>query len=286
MLRGLALDEAVRLASASGYGGICWEVPAESTLADLSGARSALDQAAVDVSCLAFEPDERNQVDPERAAEMADVLGARQLRICGASMAGHSYTEAYDATLRACAAYSQAARKRGIRVLLHQRWATVTASASQLYRVLSNFDPSAVGCIYDAGSMAVEGYEEYRIGLEVLGNYVADVHIANARHFPANQGTVWDWEWSPLSDGLMDLQRLFRALRRGDYRGWVTLADRTQGHAPSALLTADRHMLQQAMDDMEGVGSHNPCRPLDDHVDVDQRPERAGRQATASRARR
>jgi sugar phosphate isomerase/epimerase len=176
--------------------------------------------------------------------------------------------------VRLCEAYSRAAQPRGLRVLLHQRWGTLTASASQLQRVLSNFDPLLVGCVYDAGSMTLEGYEEYRIGLEILGDYVADVHIANTRHFPSASRTVWDWEWSPLSDGLLDLQRLFRALRRAGYQGPITLADRVQGLALEALLENDRHILQQAMNDLEGIGSHNPSRPLDDHVDLAERPER------------
>jgi hypothetical protein len=101
------------------------------------------------------------------------------------------------------------------------------------------------------------------------------VHIANTRHFPSATRTVWDWEWSPLSDGLLDLPRLFRALRRSGYQGWITLADRSLGQSAGALLEADRHILAQAIDDFEGVGSHNPLRPLDDHVDRAERPDRA-----------
>ena len=267
MLQGLAPVAAASLVKTSGYQGISWQVHATADeVPALSG---------IEVTCLAFEPDDANLVAPERAAEMAASIGAANLRICGASMAGQSYSQAFEATLRACEAYSAAALKRGIRVLLHQRWATLTASASQIYRVLEQFDPAHVGCVYDAGSMTIEGHEEYRIGLEILGKYVADVHIANTRHFPARRGTVWEWEWSPLTDGLLDLPRLLRALRRAGYQGWLTLADRCPGPTVGALLQADRRLLQQAMDDLEGIGSHNPSRPLDDHVDLADRPRRA-----------
>jgi len=266
MLPGLAPAAAAALVTTSGFQGLYWQVGAS--------ADPRPDFAGVAVTCLAFEPDDSNPVPPERAAEMAAAIGAANLRICGASMAGQSYAQAYEATLRTCEAYRAAAQKRGLRVLLHQRWATLTASASQLYRVLEQFDPDQVGCVYDAGSMTIEGHEEYRIGLEMLGRYVADVHIASTRHFPAQRGTVWDWEWSPLGDGLMDLQRLLRALRRAGYGGWLTLADRCPGPPAAALLQADRRILQQAMDDLEGIGSHNPFRPLDDHVDLAERPRR------------
>jgi sugar phosphate isomerase/epimerase len=134
--------------------------------------------------------------------------------------------------------------------------------------------------------MTIEGYEEYRIGLEILGSYVADVHIANTRHFPTAHRTVWEWEWSGLNDGLLDLQRLFRALRRAGYSGWVTIADRGQGRPADALLQADHQMLEQAMADFEGVGSHNPLRPLDDHVDLEERPERTQHARVLDGARR
>jgi sugar phosphate isomerase/epimerase len=264
VLRGLAPAEALSVVRDAGYEGIFWQLEGASidNVPRISG---------VEISGVGFAPDERNPVAPERAAELADALGARVLRVVGVSVSGRSYADAFDATLRLCEAYSQAAQRHGLRVLLHQRWGTLTASASQLHRVLSQFDPGVLGCIYDAGSMTIEGYEEYRIGLEILGSYVADVHIANTRHFPSPGRSVWEWEWSPLSDGLIDLTRLFRALRRSDYQGWVTLADRSQGRPPAALLEADRRMLEQAMGDFEGVGSHNPCRPLDDHVDLAER---------------
>jgi sugar phosphate isomerase/epimerase len=266
MLRELSSHETVDLIRRHGFSAIFCELPAE--VQDVPDLRDC------SVPCVGFAPDDVNAVAPERAAHIAEALGARSVRFCGASMAGQSYQAAYDATLRACEAYAEAARKRGLRALLHQRWGTVTASASQMYRVLERFDPHEVGCIYDPGSMSIEGHEEYRIGLEILGSYVADVQIASTRHFPSARGTVWEWEWSSLSDGLLDLQRLVRALRRANYQGWITLADRCSGPSASALLQADRRMLQQAFDDLEGIGSHNPSRPLDDHVDAAERPIR------------
>jgi sugar phosphate isomerase/epimerase len=266
MLRDLPSVEAQSVINNTVYQGLFWEVDADSA--------DHIPAGDVEITCVGFLPDDRNAVAPERAAELAEAVGARNVRVYGASMSGWSYPDAYDETVRLCEEYADAAQRRELRVLLHQRWGTLTASASQMQRVLSHFDPAVVGCVYDAGSMTIEGYEEYRIGLEILGDYVADVHIANSRHFPSSHRTVWEWEWSPLSDGLIDLQRLFRALRRSGYTGWVTLADRSRGRAPAALLEADRRMLEQAMNDFEGVGSHNPVRPLDDHVALAQRPER------------
>jgi sugar phosphate isomerase/epimerase len=295
LLRGLPPREAVALVSNTGYQGLFWELESDS-IDRLTALHAPAGHMPLAVSGVGFGPDDRNPVEPDRAIEIARALGADCARVVGASMAGQTYAAAYDATVRLCEAYLHAARKHSVRVLLHQRWGTLAASASQIQRVLANFDPREVGCVYDAGSMTIEGYEEYRIGLEILGSYVADVHIANTRHFPPppaplapptsptlsstpGRGMVWEWEWSPLSDGLIDLLRLFHALRRAGYQGWITLADRSLGRAVADLLEVDRHILQQAMDDFEGVGAHNPCRPLDDHVDLAERPVRAASEA-------
>jgi sugar phosphate isomerase/epimerase len=267
MLRGMPTREAVELIRTSGYDGMYCELsPDVHELPDLNG---------INVTCVGFTPDDTNTVEPGRAVETAEALNASSVRFCGAGMAGRSFQAAYDATLHTSEAYAEASRRRGVRALLHQRWGTVTASASQMYRVLEHFDPGEVGCIYDPGSMTIEGLEEYRIGLEILGGYVADVHVASTRHFPSAHGTVWEWEWAPLSDGLLDLQRLVRALLRSGYNGWLTLADRCRGPSPAALLQTDRQLLQQAFDDLEGIGSHNPLRPLDDHVEAAERPARS-----------
>jgi sugar phosphate isomerase/epimerase len=281
MLHALPAREAVSLISAKGYQGLFWQLDPGS-IEQLSSLPALNGQSLIACTGVSFAPDDRNPVAPARAVEIARAVGAPHLRVCGAPMTGHTYVAAYDATVRLCEAYISAARKHALRVLLHQRWGTVTASASQVQRVLANFDPRDVGCIYDAGSMTIEGYEEYRIGLEILGSYVADVHIANTRDFPSASRTVWEWEWSPLSDGLIDLRRLFRALRRAGYQGWVTLADRCQGRSTAELLDVDRHILLQAMDDFEGIGSHNPLRPLDDHVDLAERPERTLAELTSA----
>ena len=83
-----------------------------------------------------------------------------------------------------------------------------------------------------------------------------------------------------------------RSVRRGCSQAWAAAIgpraaarqlsglDHPRGPRPgpsaAALLQADRNMLQQAFDDLEGIGSHNPMRPLDDHVELAERPTGAG----------
>lgn len=282
-------SEAIKAVSAAGYDAILWKVKAQSgptpspvlfqgqNLCMLENSADALDEArraceAADlrVSGLSFG---REIQDPERQAEMIRALdlceraGAPNLRLTGGSMLeGQRYSEAYEATLRMCAAYEKLARGRPVRALVHQHYGTAAPSATALHRIVSQFDPAAIGAVYDPGNMTVEGYEEYRIGIGMLGEYIADIHIKNSRYWGSGKGGVWEREWSPLDDGLVDLPRMFRALSRTDYQGWITQSDFFVGPNERRQLAYNRRVIVDSIHGVEGVYSHTPYRPVDHHA--------------------
>jgi sugar phosphate isomerase/epimerase len=285
----LTPEAAVDAAKSAGYVGIFWRARASSgptalpihvdgehrclldpTAEAMAEARRLGERAGVRSAGLALGSESYAVDRPgvvERALDLAERLGAEQLRLVGGSAGdGQSYSAAYEATVRRCEAYVKAARGRAVRVVLQQHYGTAVPSASLLLRVLEQFDPKEIGCIYDPGNMTVEGYEEYRIGLEMLGDYVTDIHVKNSRYFGSGSGGVWEREWSPLHDGLIDLLRLFRALHRTSYRGWVTMSDFSPSRDEGRMLRHNRQVIFQSMRGDEGVFSHTPYRPLDDHV--------------------
>jgi sugar phosphate isomerase/epimerase len=285
----LSPAEAIDAAKAAGYDGIFWRARSASgstalpiqvdgehrclldpTPDALAEARRRCEQAGLKISGLALGAETYAVEDPavvRRALDLAEQAGAEQLRLVGGSTGeGQPYADAYELTVRRCGAYVKAARGRNVRVALHQHYGTAVPSASLLHRVLSQFDPREIGCIYDPGNMTVEGYEDYRIGLEILGAYVADIHLKSSIYFGSGQGGVWEREWSPLYDGLADFLRLFRALHRTPYRGWVTMSDFSPSRDDGRMLRHNRQVILQSMRGDEGVFSHTPYRPLDDHV--------------------
>jgi sugar phosphate isomerase/epimerase len=102
---------------------------------------------------------------------------------------------------------------------------TICPSASLAHRLISNFDPQAIGAIYDPGNMVYEGFENYRMGLELLGPYLAHVHIKNAAFARPAGGGVWTATWAPLEDGVVNYPQLFAALRAVGYDGWLSMED-------------------------------------------------------------
>ena len=79
--------------------------------------------------------------------------------------------------------------------------------------------------------MVKEGFEQYQLGLETLGPYLATVHLKNVSWQPAGtlpDGTVkWQSSWAPLKKGAADIAMVFKALDAVAYRGWVTFEDFT-----------------------------------------------------------
>jgi sugar phosphate isomerase/epimerase len=112
-------------------------------------------------------------------------------------------------------------------VELHHR--TICASASSALRLLDGLDPAHVGVIHDAGNLLIEGQEDYRSAFELLGAYLAHVHVKNVAWREtgrrADGSAVWSAQWAPLRDGVADFGAYFGALRAHGYDGWVTLED-------------------------------------------------------------
>jgi sugar phosphate isomerase/epimerase len=101
--------------------------------------------------------------------------------------------------------------------------------------------------IHDAGNMVYEGFEEYRMGLELLGPYLAHVHLKNAAWQRPSDGGVWQANWAPLADGVVDWQKLFAALRAVGYTGWLGIEDFSQARPSAAALTFNYQCIQNQL---------------------------------------
>jgi sugar phosphate isomerase/epimerase len=79
--------------------------------------------------------------------------------------------------------------------------------------------------------MVWEGHEQFRLGLETLGPYLAHVHAKNSAWGQTGQradgSLAWEAEWAPLDKGIVDLRDLFAALRTVAYDDWISVEDFT-----------------------------------------------------------
>ncbi|MFE5835496.1 sugar phosphate isomerase/epimerase family protein [Arthrobacter sp. NPDC056493] len=203
-----------------------------------------------------------NHDDVERVLAATAALGARQVRVnvlpLGNSTMGVStptglpYPELFDATREHYEWVAARAAHHGVKALVELHHGTVTASASSARRLLEGLNPEHVGVIHDLGNLVIEGWESPLPALQLLGPYLAHVHVKNARWVRRNEpdragGAVWDSEWAPLSEGQGNLLAYFEALAEIGYDDWVTvedfstdlpLAERTSANLAYLRLTA------------------------------------------------
>jgi len=121
------------------------------------------------------------------------------------------------------------ARQYGIRAVVETHPDTIVPSASAVAAFLAPFDAQHVGALWDPGNMVKEGYEQYRLGLEALGPYLAHVQLKNAVWRPgalrADGSQAWNFEWAPMRAGLVDVSSVVEALRAVGYDGWISFED-------------------------------------------------------------
>lgn len=166
----------------------------------------------------------------ESAVDAAVALGVPNLRLNVPAYDGSdAFTPVWNKAREDYKRIADLAARKQVRALIEIHHGTICPSASATRHFLDGFDPMHVGVIHDAGNMVHEGFENYRMGLELLGDYLAHVHIKNARWFPVkylqDKSVVWKCDWTAVHKGIADLRVLVATLRDIGYDGWLSFED-------------------------------------------------------------
>lgn len=259
-------EEAVRILAELGYEGIEWRVtdepphdgapgfwvgnrctwPLSSFVDDAPRIRALTDSAGLVAANVGTYVRCTDTAAVAHAMRGAATLGARSLRVQVPRYDGREpFLPSRDRALRAFEEVVKLAAQHGVRALVELHFDTLLPSASAAAEFLGYFDPDCVGAIHDAGNLVLEGYERYRLGLEVLGPYLAHVHLKNARWqrtgTRADGSATWHASFAPLREGIVDVGELFDALRAVGYDGWISFED----------FSTDRPLLERTRDNLE-----------------------------------
>lgn len=165
----------------------------------------------------------------EQAMEAAQKMGATQIRVNPPAYDGkEDYNTLFAGALKDYGEIEKLAKQYGIKVLVEMHMNTITPSASAALRLVSHFDPQYIGVIYDTGNVVYEGLEQYKMALEILGDYLAHVHLKNAAWIPdgeENGALKFKPDWAPFKEGFANFPAVFQALKAVGYDGWVTFED-------------------------------------------------------------
>lgn len=168
--------------------------------------------------------------ETEQAFHAARLLGAKMIRVGAAGYGdGTPYPELYDKTVRYLKEAERLAKQYGVKGVVETHHFTIAPSAGLAHRLVSHCDPDLIGVLFDPGNMVYEGYEQFKMGLELLGPYLAHVHIKNAAWIEDGKhkdGTAeWRCEWAPLHNGVVDFGRLLTDLKSVHYDGYLGIED-------------------------------------------------------------
>ncbi|ACQ81559.1 Xylose isomerase domain protein TIM barrel [Beutenbergia cavernae DSM 12333] len=169
--------------------------------------------------------------------------GAQRVRVTVPALGTGTYPELFAQAREDYTWVAERAAAHGVKALVELHHQTITASASAALRLLDGLDPAHVGVIHDLGNLVIEGWEDPQPALEMLGDYLAHVHLKNAVWRPtgerdASGATVWEHAWAPLREGQASVLAYFRALAAVGYDDWVTVEDFST-EVPLAERTAD-----------------------------------------------
>lgn len=187
----------------------------------------------------------------ERAMRFAQTCGARNVRVNPGRWPdpdGLSYADSFARATRFLEGCQELARQHNVRAIVELHHRTITCSAALAHRLVNPYDPDFIGVLHDAGNMVHEGYEQYDLGLQLLGPYLAHVHVKNARHYPPDAGAgLWQTDWAPLEDGAVDWVALFAALKKANYSGWLGIEDFSDARPAEEALPYNLQFLNAAI---------------------------------------
>jgi sugar phosphate isomerase/epimerase len=264
-------EEAVRNLAELGYDGIEWRIaddppqatpgfwqgnrctfPLSTFVEDAPRIRALTEAAGLAIPAVASYVQAADLKNAARVFRGAAALGTQMVRIQVPKYDGQTgFTKLWDRARRDYGEVARLARAQGVKALLEIHHETIVPSASAAHRFLDDLDPEAAGAIYDPGNMVWEGHEQYRLGLETLGPYLAHVHVKNSgwrqRGRRADGSLAWQAEWAPLDAGIVNLPELFAALRAIGYDDWISVEDFTTEPPLSDRVRKNLHYLRRSL---------------------------------------
>lgn len=244
MMPDLTIPESAALLKELGYDGVEWRVhsvPAESSKNDTwRGNKATIDidtieETADDIKKLCDDNGleiislgtylSYNMLDDlEKCMAAAKKMGCHSIRMSTPKYdSSKSYNDILDAAISGFSKVEKLAEKYRVRANIELHNGVICPGASSAYMLVSEFDPDHIGVIVDPGNMVTEGYEDWHMGFDVLGPYLAHVHVKNTALVQCDG--VWKSKVVPLDKGIVSWRSVLKALNDVGYNGWLAMED-------------------------------------------------------------
>jgi sugar phosphate isomerase/epimerase len=129
------------------------------------------------------------------------------------------YEECLESARRALADLARVTADHRVRLAIQLHHGTIHPSAAHARRLVDDLD--GVGFYADPGNQAKEGSEDWRLGLDIMGDRLACVGVKNAAWLRGPDG--WACDWVPLAHGVVAWPEILAELRERGYPGPLSL---------------------------------------------------------------
>jgi len=202
----------------------------ETIMENSKGIKSMCDDAGLEICCLATYLGLWDIDGIEKVIKAAVEMKCGNIRLMPPPYHdGEGYRELFDRSIQQVKTLEELAGSYGIRINLEMHQGGIIPSASAAYRLVAGCCPKKIGIIYDLGNMVHEGFENYWMGVSLLGEYLAHVHVKNAvwklENITEAGVEIWRPQWIPFKKGYADIARFIRILKDINYTGFVSVED-------------------------------------------------------------
>ena len=199
--------------------------------------------------CMTFE---RDQI--EEVAKSMGLLGVKAFRVrppwfMRAENPDPDFRKLSKETEKDMEFIVKICEKHDLRACVETHMNSIAPSAALVMKIIDRFDPKYVGAIYDPGNTMQEGSENLRLSIQMLGKYLAHVHVKNTKWTEQEKkkdGTrVFKPEMAKLNEGFLDLKQVFDELKLAGYNGWLSVEDFTVKADKKACLKEDINYMRR-----------------------------------------
>ena len=278
MLPEYSPEEAAPLLAEIGYQGVEWRVTRPSWDPDAApeywrNNRCTVDIATVDqqaaklakitrdagleMPALGTYMSFRDLEEIERAMRAAAEMGCPRVRISPPRYdRAIGYPRQFARALDGYIEVEKLAKKYQVQACMEIHHGYICSSPSLAQRLLSHFDPRYVAAILDPGNMVREGYEDWRMGMELLGPYLSHVHLKDGQWQPTKTLPSGEVEWeagqAAMGQGSVDFRQMLTDLRAVSYQGAASFEDFSLSGTTEEKLRRNLAYIQGVEGSLEG----------------------------------